>query len=372
MDRRTLLRVAAAGAGALAVGGAGAWYALRADESPSAPGAVSDGRRWRVTLPDQPDALLVAGDTVLALGTGLTAYGAGDGQVRWRQELGRNTVQTSRAGDAPIRAAGDAFVLRTQESGAAQVRVAALGDGRERWRRSFTGYLGDVVLTDRGAVVTVADGTGGRGLTGFSGPADAWRQPVTATDGPFDLLAVGGTVLAAADELAAHDAAAGTRTWGVAAAEGHVFGRPVALGPLVVALGMRYVDDDYLYRNESVHAFDAASGEQRWSYDAPGGFLADGAPLLTGRGIVAVHESGRLTGLDPGSGAARWNFDWDFADIIALGDRVCVATMDGVAIVDPATGRRTKQLDEPDAYKLAGSGSRLCVAAGNTLTAYDV
>src|SRR4051812_13554734 len=80
MDRRTLFRVAAAGAGAPGGGGAGAWYALGAGARPAVPGAVSDGRRWRVTLPDQPDALLVAGDTVLALGTALTAYGAGDGR----------------------------------------------------------------------------------------------------------------------------------------------------------------------------------------------------------------------------------------------------------------------------------------------------
>jgi outer membrane protein assembly factor BamB len=135
---------------------------------------------------------------------------------------------------------------------------------------------------------------------------------------------------------------------------------------------MRYVDDDYLYRNESVYALDAASGEVRWRYDAPGGFLADGPPLLTGRGVVAVHESGRLTGLDTGSGGERWNYDWDFADITALGDHVYVATTDGVAALDPATGRRLTLLDEPDAYRLAGAGSRLCVAAGDTLAAYDV
>ncbi|MER7279382.1 PQQ-binding-like beta-propeller repeat protein [Dactylosporangium sp. NPDC000244] len=378
MNRRTFLRAATAGAGALAVGGAVAWYGFRDDHGPAVPGAVSTGRRWRVPLPDEPDALLLTGDTLLALGRTLTAYGTGDGKVRWQQDLGRNTVQTSRAGDAPVRIAGDGFVLRTQEGGAGQVRVAALGDGTERWRRAFAGYVGDLVLTEQGTVVTVADGpggtdgSGGRGLLGFSGPADAWRQPVQAGDGPFDLLAAGGTIFAAARELAAHDAATGARKWGVAAPEGHVFGRPVVLGPLVVALGMRYVDDDYLYRNESVHAFDAASGQARWQYDAPGGFLADGAPLLTGRGIVAVHEDGTLTGLDPADGSERWNFDWDFADIIAAGDRVFVATTDGVAVVDPVTGQRDTQLDEPNAFRLAGSGSRLCVAAGNTLTAYDL
>ncbi|WP_433072966.1 PQQ-binding-like beta-propeller repeat protein [Dactylosporangium sp. CA-052675] len=378
MNRRTFLRAATAGAGALAVGGAVAWYGFRDDHEPAAPGAVSTGRRWRVPLPDEPDALLLAGDTLLALGRTLSAYGAGDGAVRWRQDLGRNTVQTSRAGDAPIRVAGDGFVLRTQEGGAGEVRVAALADGTPRWRRALPGYVGDLVLTEQGTVVTVADGpggadgSGGRGLLGFSGPADAWRQPVQAGDGPFDLLAAGGTIFAAARELAAHDAATGARRWGVAAPEGHVFGRPVVLGSLLVVLGMRYVDDDYLYRNESVHAFDAATGQVRWRYDAPAGFLADGAPLLTGRGIVAVHENGTLTGLDPDRGAERWSFDWDFADIVAAGDRVFVATTDGVAIVDPVTGQRDTQLDEPNAFRLAGSGSRLCVAAGSTLTAYDL
>ncbi|WP_433066002.1 PQQ-binding-like beta-propeller repeat protein [Dactylosporangium sp. CS-033363] len=396
MRRRTLLRAGGAAAGVLAAGGIAAWVGLR--EDPSVPGATAAGRRWRVQLADQPDVLQLAGETLLALGSSLTAFGAADGTVRWQDELGRNTLQTARAGDLPVRMAGDAFVFRTQDRAAAppstpppstpppstpppstapqgtaaQVRVAGLGDGKDRWRRAFPGYVGDVALVDGKTVVTVADGTDGRALTCFGGPTDTWRQALQATDGPFDLHVAGGTVYAAARELAAHDAGSGTRKWAATAPDGQVFGRPVVLGALVVALGMRYVDDDYLYRNESLHAFDAATGQPKWSWDAPDGFLGDGAPLLTGRGIVAVHESGRLTGLDQGTGAERWHYDWDFADITSLGDTVYIATTDGVAFVDPVTGQRTRLLDEPNAYKLAGDGKRLCVAAGETLSGYDV
>jgi len=370
MRRRTLLRAAGATAGALAAGGLAALYGFRDDDAP----AAGNAERWRVPLPDQPDALLLAGDTLLALGASLTAYGAADGKVRWRQDLGRNTVVTGRPGTAPLSAGADTVVFRTNENGSAQVRAVGLGDGRERWRRQFEGYVGDAVLTARDTVAAVADGTDGRGLSCFDGPADRWRQVLAQgdADGPFDLLADGTTVYAAGRELVAFTLADGVRTWGVAAAEGHVFGRPAVRAGLAVVLGMRYVDDDYLYRSEFLCGVDTAEGRVRWQYDAPGGYLQDGPPLLTGRGIVAVHESGRLTGLDPATGAERWNYDWDFADILALGDHVYVATADGVAIVDPTGGHRLKLLEEPNAYRLAGSGPRLCVAAGDTLAVYDV
>src|SRR3954470_9987841 len=142
MRRRTLLRAAGATAGALAAGGLAALYGFRDDDAP----AAGNAERWRVPLPDQPDALLVGGDTPLALRASLTAYGAADGKVRWRQDLGRNTVVTGRPGTAPLSAGADTVVFRTNENGSAQVRAVGLGDGRERWRRQFEGYVGDAVL----------------------------------------------------------------------------------------------------------------------------------------------------------------------------------------------------------------------------------
>ncbi|WP_432967658.1 PQQ-binding-like beta-propeller repeat protein [Dactylosporangium sp. CA-233914] len=366
MKRRRLL---AAIAGVTAFGGASAWYGLRGSD----PGTTTQPgrRRWRVPLAEQPDALHLAGDTLLALGSGLTAFDAGTGKVRWRQDLGVGTILPGRTGTAPFTSDAGAFAVRAEDGGSPVVRVSGLGDGAQRWRRAFEGDLGSVLLTADGTVVTVADGAGGRSLVCFDGAGDRWAQPVQAADGPFDLLADAGTVFAAGRELVAYDAAGGTRKWGVSAAEGCVFGRPAVRGPLVAALGLQYIDDDYGYRGVAVHGVEAASGAVRWQYAPPGAFLQDAPPLVAGRGVVAVHESGRLTGLDPGTGEQRWEYDWDFADIIALGEYVYVATVDGVAEVDPVSGRRRVQLPEPGAYRLAGAGTRLCVAAGETLSAYD-
>ncbi|GAA3454414.1 outer membrane protein assembly factor BamB family protein [Dactylosporangium matsuzakiense] len=369
MTRRTLLRAAGVVGGAAAVGGALVWYGGRGT-APAPPGH-DQKPRWRVPAADQPDALLFAGDTLLALGNGLTGFAADTGATRWSHDLGRNAILPGRVRTAPIKVAGDTFAYRTQEGGTSQIRTANPLDGTERTRRDFAQYVGDLAPTGSGLVVAVTDGADGRGLSGFTGAADTWRHPLAAADGPFDLLGEGATVYSAGRALVAFDAAAGTVQWSAPAADGHVFGRPVAHGPLVAAVGMQYVDDDYLYRLETVFVFDAASGTLRWQYDAPDD-LADAPPLVTGRGIVAVHEDGTLTGLDPDTGAKRWTYVWDFADIIALGDFVYVATADGVAQVDPVDGRRLKLLDEPNAYKLAGRETRLCVAAGDSLAGYDV
>ncbi|MFI5907652.1 PQQ-binding-like beta-propeller repeat protein [Dactylosporangium sp. NPDC051541] len=370
MTRRTLLRAAGAAAGAVAVGGAAVWFGGRGSE-PAPPGHDTPPR-WRVAAADQPDTLLLSGDTLLALGDGLTAFNAATGAVRWHQDLGRNTVLPARLRTPPLRAAGDTLAYRTQDAGKIQIRTAKLLDGTERWRRDFEQYVGDLAATASGLVVAVSDAADGRGLSGFDGPADRWRQAVPVSDGPLDLLADDLTVYAAARELVAFDAAAGSRKWSLDSADGYVFGRPAVHGNLLVAFGMRYVDDEYLYRLENLFAVDAAAGTVRWEYDPPGGHLVDAVPIVTGRGIVAVHEDGTLTGLDPDTGAERWNFVWDFADIIALGEHVYVATADGVAELDPGTGRRLKLLNEPNAYKLAGLGGRLCVASANGLSGYDV
>ncbi|MGI5241474.1 PQQ-binding-like beta-propeller repeat protein [Dactylosporangium sp. CA-139066] len=363
LSRRALL-LGGAGAGALAVGG-GAWYASRL----GGPAELL----WRHALTTPADALDLAGDTLLVAGRGLTGYAAADGAVRWRQDAGRNVISPGRSGTAPFTGDRDAFAFRTESDGVATIRVAGLGDGRERWRRPFEGYLGSTLITAAGTVVASADASGGRGVGCYDATGLRWWTPVPAADeGPYDLAADGATLLVAARELAACDPADGTRRWSVAGEDGRVFGRPVLRGGVAVALGMRYIDDDFGYRNLGVYAVDTAAGAVRWSYEAPGGFLLDGPPPLAGGTVVAVHESGLLTGLDLGSGRERWSSDRQPTDLAALGARLWLALPEGVVALDAATGEAGAVLPERNAYRLAAAGDRLAVAADGTLSMYRI
>ncbi|MFD0577842.1 outer membrane protein assembly factor BamB family protein [Dactylosporangium darangshiense] len=365
LSRRGLL-LGGVGAGALAIAGGGAWFASRSD----GPAVML----WRRPMAVQADALHLAGDTLLVSGNGVSGHAAGDGTVRWHQDVGRNTISPGRSGTALFTADRDAFAVRTQTGDSAVIQVAGLADGAQRWRRPFEGYLGSTLITAAGTVVASADAAGGRGLGGFDATGQRWWQSVQAADqGPFDLASDGGTLVVAARELAAHDVADGTRRWGVAGPEGRVFGRPALHGGVVVALGMRYIDEDFGYRNLSVHAVDAAAGETRWTYEAPGGFLLDGPPPVAGDTVVAVHESGLLTGLELRTGRERWSSDRQATDLAALGGRLFLALPEGVVTLDPATGQATgAALPERDAYRLAVSGDRLAVAAGDILAMYRI
>jgi outer membrane protein assembly factor BamB len=362
VGRRTLL-LGGLGACAATVGGA-AWQAAE---------RLGPHRLlWRRRLPVRAEALHLAGDTLLVAGGGLGAYSAADGAVRWRQDAALDDIAPGRSGTPPFTHDADAFAMRIEGGGSAVVRVAGLGDGAERWRRAFEGYLGGTLLTAGATVVASADTATGRGVAAFDASGPRWWRPAENADGPFDLAAAGATLLVAARELAAHDLADGTRRWGVAGAEGEVFGRPALRGTLAAALGMRYVDDDYGYHNVAAYAMDAADGRIRWRYISADGALLDAPPLLAGPAVVVRHESGRLTGLDAHSGRVRWSADRAAADAAVLADRVYVANPDGVVALDPASGGPGLVLDEPDSYRLAVSGSWLCVAAGESLAAYRI
>ncbi|GAA2384164.1 PQQ-binding-like beta-propeller repeat protein [Dactylosporangium salmoneum] len=364
LSRRGLL-VAGLGASAVAVGAGAAWYGGRF----SGPATL----RWRKPLPVPADDLYLTGDTLLASGPGLTAYAAGDGAVRWKADIGRGDIAPGRSGTAPFSSDRDSFAIRTASSGSAVIRVAGLGDGAERWRRSFEGFLGSALLTWGGTVVASADSASGRGLGAFDATGQRWWHALEeADDGPFDLAAGSDTVVVAGRRFSAHNAADGTRRWSLAAGDGLAFGRPALHGDFAVALGMRYIDADFGYRNLAVHGIDVAKGEVRWSYAAPGGFLLDGVPPKAGSTVLAVHEDGTLTGLDVSSGWERWSGRGDATDLAVLGERLFVARAEGVLEVNPATGDTGEVLPERDAYRLAASGSRLAVAAGDTLALYDV
>jgi outer membrane protein assembly factor BamB len=367
MNRRALLRGAIA-AGVVATAGGAAWYAARRSEWAEV--------AWSRPLAGEADALHLAGDTLLVAGpgTGLAGFAAADGTRIWERDLGGDSIVPGRTGTPSITHNANTFAYRTVGSGggSAGLRVAGLGDGAERWRRAFEGYLGPAVLTAGGAVVAVSDAMHGRGLGAYDGAGQRWWQAAAAADGPFDLAVSGDTLFVAARELAAFDARDGVRRWGFAAREGQVFGRPAVRGALVVALGMVYVDDDYGFRDQAVYAADAAAGELRWRYDASDGMLEDRAPLVAGGTVVAAHESGRLAGIDSATGRERWSAQHAALDVVALGGRVYLAGAEGVTALDAATGEVTAVLPAPDAYRLAASGSRLCVAAGGTLTAYRI
>jgi outer membrane protein assembly factor BamB len=73
---------------------------------------------------------------------------------------------------------------------------------------------------------------------------------------------------------------------------------------LAVANGMIYVGD----WDESIYAFDQATGEERWSFPARPGGLFWSAPAVTGDTVYAGNIDGYIYALNAETGELKWSF----------------------------------------------------------------
>lgn len=91
----------------------------------------------------------------------------------------------------------------------------------------------------------------------------------------------------------------------------------------------------------NVHAFDRATGEQRWTRPAGRGVAA--ALVGVDRSVFASTLDGELWALDLASGDRRWSFplkSWGWEAPVAGADRVFAGARDGTLYaLDAETGR---------------------------------
>jgi outer membrane protein assembly factor BamB len=170
--------------------------------------------------------------------------------------------------------------------------------------------------------------------------------------------------------VAALDAASGDELWRTPIDEvTNPVSAPVPNGDALVLL-----------EPAAVVSLNAADGRLRWRTDVvnpmrlvPFFFqgTATPTPLVTDDAVVAVDVTGRVYGLDPASGAIRWDQALNEPSLLSLGvlagDQVLVPTDDGVvAAVDVATGHLVWRVDAgaPLVRGLADAGDVLVAVTG--------
>ena len=130
--------------------------------------------------------------------------------------------------------------------------------------------------------------------------------------------------------LTAYGAGAGVPLWSFS-----TDGSPIESSPLVVD-GLVYVGT----WAGGLHAVDAATGEQRWRYQAPDDIK--GSAALANGLIVVGDYSGNVHALDPATGAERWTYTGGtrfYGGPAVRGDTIVIGDVGGAVIaIDARSG----------------------------------
>ncbi|WP_134669420.1 outer membrane protein assembly factor BamB family protein [Halorussus marinus] len=135
---------------------------------------------------------------------------------------------------------------------------------------------------------------------------------------------------------------------------------PALTGRVVAAAGP---DGDL--EDGRVDAFDAASGERRWSKEVGRVTGVEAAGGVVYVGVKAGGDSARVLAFDARSGERRWNGSVrNLASAMAAADGALYAANGGLAAIDPADGSVRWQFDDRD-----GATFTIVVAPGEQLAA---
>jgi len=266
--------------------------------------------RWRLPgvagrygAPTVADGVVYAHGTVKERSSAVRAFAAADGRLRW-------SVPTAYQG-AEVVAGGGVVYTVTGDVAGTGIDAAS---GRAIWSaRPEVESFGHVALSpDLKTVYALGDG--GRGVVAYS-LADGtrkWGVPVETVSGSAEFVVDGDTLyLTALTGVTALDTATGALRW--SAPTEHAPGVDaclVAHGLVVVSTGdVGEADDDGNVRKAfgDVHALDAATGSERWVFDA-GTHVAES--LAAGPdALYAAHRDAQLVAFAPASGAPLWQLD---------------------------------------------------------------
>lgn len=290
---------------------------------------------WRVQEIESPTAPAVAEDTVYFAGRDLVAVDRVDGTVAWRNERESDIL----AHDSPTLADGTLYVPGAVDDPTLRAFDAATGE--RRWSLALEGEFGPgppavagdrVYVTDDGnrLVAVGTDGSDAHILGGGQNDPGIFSPPAVA-DGTVYVGGLEGRVRA-------FDAATGERRWSRRLSRSGIPGPPV-------------VADDRLYAVEAgaVHAL-TTDGQKIW--ERPIELVQVGLPVLAGETLYvggyadvqidASEPTGRLTALDVADGSERWTwttrgFPADDGNVRA-GTAAPVAVADGVVFAATGAG----------------------------------
>ena len=185
------------------------------------------------------------------------------------------------------------------------------GDGAALWRAKTSAKVskkgvrasapplsvgGRYYVYDAGGTVTALAGAGGRQWSVSLKPED--ENSLTTGGG---IAAAGNVILAATgySELVALDAATGGRAWTYDMRE-PARGAPTAAGGKVYVVSVTNV----------LHAVNIADGSEAWTYAGipeTAGVLSAASPAVAGNTVVVPYTSGEVIAFDAGTGEPKWS-----------------------------------------------------------------
>jgi outer membrane protein assembly factor BamB len=312
--------------------------ALASGAPPAADGPPPLTRRWERALSGGVMSHLLLAEGVLyvsAMDGSVQALRASDGAPRWK------AATEGYCHSSPV-LAGDRVVV-----GSADGHVYAFGarDGALRWRRRTGGPVYASAAVAKGvAAIASGDGrvygldlaTGAVRWTYALPPSvSAFAQSPAATDG--ERIYIG----AWDKHVYALDAGTGALVWRRPGTD-RSFAYSPAIGGPAVAGGTVYVPAN----GNVLHAFDAVSGETRWTYSSPGDKVGYSSPAVVGDRLYigCLGGKGEVRCLSTADGRERWTAAtgstiYDSSPAVADG-HVSIGSVDGTLwVLDADDGR---------------------------------
>jgi outer membrane protein assembly factor BamB len=206
---------------------------------------------------------------------------------------------------APV-VAGDTVVVAAPNA----LLAFDLSGGSKRWSvaRDGAAVVPAVAATGEGPIVVYTDGRGPDDATvkavDLASGEPAWGAPPALRDESKTGVTVDGTRAFVGDEsgrLSAIDVADGTPAW--AEPVGTLTG-PVAAGDGIVAAVVAASDAN---RSTTVVAFDAETGDRRWSVTPDAAASFGSLPSITDGAVVVAFPDGSVLGLSTDDGSELWS-----------------------------------------------------------------
>jgi outer membrane protein assembly factor BamB len=394
---------------------------------PDPPYAVA----WEAEVPGGlADGPVVAADVVVAVGRDrVVALDAASGELVWEAER-----RSGPAGSPAL--AGGVVVHASGEGSQAAVVARSMDDGRERWR-FFTGstiQAGPLIVDDRvyaatteGLVVAVGLGDGEAawerrieasieaplalsdglllasvqqtaGATGLvttllvaldpDSGEEEWRF---ATDpgapGATAVSVAGGVAFFGAGDGQVHavDLETGSGAWASRTESGFSLPPPLFSGFQVPAAPGDPIVADLAH----VQRFDAATGDDLWSFRLTDGLFRSGVTVVGGYALVGEQFSSRVSAIDVESGRRVWrsedlgegaatsvagDADRLYVGLLGAARREAAATPTGAATGEPAPSRagRIVALEHDPSASLVSEASDSTLVLGRALLNFAV
>jgi len=276
---------------------------------------------------------LAVGDGIVYAGSGfggsgtLFAFGADDGEERWRFSSPVGEIGSPAVVDGTVYATGSSH----SDNGGAVLYAIDASNGIERWRFTSTssGIYSPTVVD--GAIYTgIWSSNDGAALSAFDADDGSEQWRFTTDDyGIFSPAVAGGTVFAGSNggsgTLYAVNVADGNERWRFSSGETWIDSPAVVDGTLYSRSGSKG-------KRSVLFAIDVLDGRERWrfstdDYEIFGPAFAEGTIYA---GSQSGVEGATLYAIDASDGSERWRFttsDYAIFSPVVVGGTVYVGSM---------------------------------------------